>query len=67
MKKLTNEQSEIFAQIGKKTDGDFNFSDAPRILDGSHAEIGKLYRPRKEPATVPTPRHNRPRKGWEPR
>jgi hypothetical protein len=33
MKRLTNEQSETFAQIGKKTDGDINFPDAPRILD----------------------------------
>jgi uncharacterized protein (DUF4415 family) len=38
--------------IAGKRDEDIDFSDVPRVLDWSKAEIGKFYRPKKKPVTL---------------
>ncbi len=52
MRKLTKEQKRDIRAIAAKKDADIDFSDAPRILDWSTAEIGKFYRPKKKPVTM---------------
>lgn len=52
MRKLTKEQRRDVRAIAKKKDDDIDFSDAPRVLDWSKAEIGKFYRPQKKPVTM---------------
>ena len=52
MRKLTKDQKRDIRAIAAKNDRDIDFSDAPRILDWSVAEIGKFYRPEKKPVTM---------------
>jgi hypothetical protein len=52
MRKLTKEQRRDVRAIAGKRDGDIDFSDAPRALDWSKAELGELYRPEKKPVTI---------------
>jgi len=52
MRKLTREQKRDIRAIAAKTDQDIDFSDAPRVLDWSEAEIGKFYRRKKKPVTM---------------
>ena len=52
MKKLTREQKRDIRAVAAKRDEDIDFSDAPRVLDWSRAEIGKFYRPSKKPVTM---------------
>lgn len=52
MSKLTREQEQDIRAIAAKRDADIDFSDAPPVLDWSGAEIGKFYRPRKQPVTM---------------
>ena len=52
MRKLTKEQKRAIQAIAAKQDQDIDFSDAPRVLDWSGAEIGKFYRPKKKPVTM---------------
>lgn len=52
MRKLTREQRRDIRTIAAKKDEDIDFSDAPPVLDWSKAEIGKFYRPRKQPVTM---------------
>ncbi len=52
MKRLTKEQERDIRAIAAKRDEDIDFSDAPPVLDWSGAEIGKFYRPRKQPVTM---------------
>lgn len=52
MRKLTKEQRRDVRAIAGKRDEDIDFSDAPRVLDWSKAEIGKFYRPKKKPVTM---------------
>ena len=52
MKKLTREQKKQIRAIAAKKDADIDFSDAPPVLDWSNAEIGKFYRPKKQPVTM---------------
>jgi uncharacterized protein (DUF4415 family) len=52
MRKLTREQEQDIRAIAAKRDEDIDFSDAPPVLDWSGAEIGKFYRPRKQPVTM---------------
>src|SRR5882724_9729169 len=52
MRKLTKEQKRDIRVIAAKRDEDIDFSDAPRVLDWSGAEIGKFYRPKKKPVTM---------------
>lgn len=52
MRKLTKEQKKEIGAIAAKKDRDIDFSDAPRVLDWSAAEIGKFYRPAKKPVTM---------------
>ena len=42
-------------RLRAKPDKDIDFSDAPLVLDWGNAEIGKLYRPQKEPVTTGKP------------
>ena len=52
MKKLTKQQKREIRAIAAKKDEDIDFSDAPAVLDWSKAEIGKFYRPKKQPVTM---------------
>ncbi|HLW78764.1 MAG TPA: BrnA antitoxin family protein [Terriglobia bacterium] len=52
MKKLTKEQKRDIRAIAAKRDEDIDFSDAPPVLDWSGAEVGKFYRPKKQPVTI---------------
>jgi len=52
MRKLTKEQKRAAAAIAAKRDSDIDFSDAPRVVDWSGAEVGKFYRPAKKPVTM---------------
>jgi uncharacterized protein (DUF4415 family) len=52
MRKLTKEQKRDIRAIAAKRDEDIDFSDAPAVVDWSGAEIGKFYRPTKEPVTM---------------
>lgn len=52
MRKLTKEQKRDIRVIAAKRDADIDFSDVPRVLDWSGAEIGKFYRPKKKPVTM---------------
>lgn len=52
MRKLTKHQKRDIRAITAKRDRDFDFSDAPPVLDWSGAEIGKFYRPVKKPVTM---------------
>jgi uncharacterized protein (DUF4415 family) len=52
MRKLTREQKRDIQAIAAKRDEDIDFSDASPVLDWSAAEIGKFYRPKKEPVTM---------------
>jgi uncharacterized protein (DUF4415 family) len=53
MRKLTKEKKRDIRTIAaKKRDEGINFSDVPAVVDWSGAEIGKFYRPIKEPVTM---------------
>jgi len=52
MRKLTKEQKRDIRVIATKRDADIDFSDVPRVLDWSGAEIGKFYRQKKKPVTM---------------
>jgi uncharacterized protein (DUF4415 family) len=52
MKKLTKVQRQDIRAIAGKRDEDIDFTDAPRVLNWSGAEIGKFYRPPKKPVTL---------------
>jgi uncharacterized protein (DUF4415 family) len=52
MRKLTKEQKRDIQAIAGKRDRDIDFSDAPRALDWSGADIGKFHRPAKKPVTM---------------
>ena len=52
MRNLTREQERDIRAIAAKRDADIDFSDAPPVLDWSGAEMGKFYRPRKQPVTM---------------
>lgn len=52
MRKLTKAQRRDVRAIAGRRDEDIDFSDAPRVLDWSKAEIGKFYRPKKKPVTM---------------
>ncbi|MGH8101434.1 MAG: BrnA antitoxin family protein [Chthoniobacterales bacterium] len=52
MRKLTRNQKRDIAAIAAKKDADIDFSDAPRVIDWTNAEVGKFYRPAKRPVTI---------------
>ena len=52
MRKLTKQQKRDIRVIAAKRDEGIDFSDAPPVLDWSGAEIGKFYRPTKQPVTM---------------
>jgi uncharacterized protein (DUF4415 family) len=52
MRKLTKEQKRDLRAIAAKGDKGIDFSDVPAVLDWSGAEIGKFYRPPKQPVTM---------------
>jgi hypothetical protein len=52
MRKLTKEQKRDIRALAAKRDEDIDFSDVPLVLDWSGAEIGKFYRPKKNPVTM---------------
>jgi uncharacterized protein (DUF4415 family) len=52
MKRLTKEQRRDIAAIAAKKDADIDFTDIPEVLDWTGAEIGRFYRPKKEPVTI---------------
>jgi uncharacterized protein (DUF4415 family) len=52
MRKLTKKLKREIRAIAAKKDENIDFSDAPAVLDWSGAEIGKFYRPKKQPVTM---------------
>ncbi|HYM77851.1 MAG TPA: BrnA antitoxin family protein [Candidatus Dormibacteraeota bacterium] len=52
MRKLSKEQKRDIAALTAKRDEDIDFSDIPRKLDWSKAEVGKFYRPPKKAVTM---------------
>lgn len=52
MRKLTRAQKRDIEAVAAKKDRDIDFSDAPAVIDWSKAEIGKFYRPKKQPVTM---------------
>jgi len=52
MKKLTKVQKQDIRAVAGKRGEDIDFTDAPPVLDWREAEIGKFYRPQKEPVTM---------------
>src|SRR5215470_18432888 len=52
MRKLTEGQKRDIKAIAAKRDEDIDFSDAPAVPDWKGAEIGKFYRPKKQPVTM---------------
>jgi len=52
MRKLTEGQKRDIKAIAAKKDEDIDFSDAPLVPDWKGAEIGKFYRPKKQPVTM---------------
>lgn len=52
MKLLTKEQRRDLAALGAMKDADIDLKDMPEVLDWSGAEIGRFYRPRKQPVTM---------------
>ncbi|MFZ3214583.1 MAG: BrnA antitoxin family protein [Candidatus Acidiferrales bacterium] len=52
MSKLSEQQKRDIRAIAAKSDADIDFSDAAPVLDWSSAEIGKFYRPTKQPVTI---------------
>jgi uncharacterized protein (DUF4415 family) len=52
MRKLTKEQKQEIKSMATRKDEDIDFSDIPRVLDWSGAEIGKFYRPAKKAVTI---------------
>jgi uncharacterized protein (DUF4415 family) len=52
MRKLTRDQKRDIRAIAAKEDRDIDFSDIPRVVDWSTAEIGKFYRPKKQSVTM---------------
>jgi uncharacterized protein (DUF4415 family) len=52
MKRLTKEQRRDIAAIAAKKDADIDFTDMPEVLNWSGAEIGRFYRPKKQPVTM---------------
>jgi uncharacterized protein (DUF4415 family) len=52
MKKLTKAQMRDIRTVAAQKDQDIDFSDLPRVVDWSGAEVGKFYRPPKKPVTL---------------
>jgi len=52
MRKLKEGQIRDIKAIAAKRDEDIDFSDAPAVPDWKGAEIGKFYRPKKQPVTM---------------
>jgi uncharacterized protein (DUF4415 family) len=52
MKKLNKKRKNQIAAIAAKKDADIDLTDMPEVLDWSKAEIGKFYRPTKQPVTI---------------
>lgn len=52
MRRLTKEQRRDIASIAAKKDADIDFTDMPEVLDWTGAEIGRFYRPKKQPVTM---------------
>ena len=52
MKKLIKNRKRQIASIAVKKDADIDLSEMPEVLDWSGAEIGKFYRPSKQPVTM---------------
>jgi uncharacterized protein (DUF4415 family) len=52
MKRLSKEQQRDIAALAAMDDADIDFTDMPEVLDWSGAEIGRFYRPKKQPVTM---------------
>ena len=49
---LTKEPRKDIAALGAMKDADIDLKDIPEVLDWSGAEIGRFYRPKKQPVTM---------------
>jgi uncharacterized protein (DUF4415 family) len=52
MKKPIRNRKRQIAAIAAKRDADIDLTEMPEVLDWSGAEIGKFYRPSKQPVTM---------------
>ncbi len=52
MKRLSKEQRRDIAVLAAMDDADIDLRDMPEVLDWSGAEIGRFYRPKKQPVTM---------------
>jgi uncharacterized protein (DUF4415 family) len=52
MKRLTKEQRRDIAALAAMDDADMDLTDMPEVLDWTGAEIGRFYRPKKQPVTM---------------
>ena len=52
MKRLTKEQRRDISALAAMKDADIDLTDMPEVLDWSGAEIGRFYRPKKQPVTM---------------
>jgi uncharacterized protein (DUF4415 family) len=52
MRKLTKDQRQDIRAIAGQKDEELDFSDIAPVLDWTGAEVGKFYRPPKQPVTM---------------
>lgn len=52
MKRRSKEQQRDIAALAAMDDADIDFTDMPEVLDWRGAEIGRFYRPKKQPVTM---------------
>lgn len=52
MKKHTDERQREIVTIAAKSDAEIDLSEMSEVLDWSGAEVGKFYRPAKQPVTL---------------
>jgi len=51
-RRLTKKQTKELAVLAKMEDDKIDLTDMPEVCDWSRAEIGKYYRPIKQPVTI---------------
>jgi uncharacterized protein (DUF4415 family) len=52
MKRFSKGQRRDIAALAAMDDADIDLTDMPEVLDWSGAEIGRFYRPKKQPVTM---------------
>lgn len=52
MRKLAKEQKRQIAAVARKKDAGIDLKEMPEVVDWSGAEVGRYYRPAKQPVTM---------------